>query len=201
VTEASEARAAMDHVQSISADPGAFEVFYREHVEAVQRFLARRVADPYLAADLTAEVFLAAIESASSYRPGRVPPIAWLYGIARNALAAERRRSAREARARRRIPSSAELIEPGDLSRLHERIDAEAGARRLYAAMDRLPAGERAVLELVALDGLSVREAAAALAIRPVTARVRLHRARRVLRDELDPEVTEARPRLSEASR
>src|SRR5919201_5658297 len=101
VTEASEARAVMDRVQSISADPDSFEVFYRAHVEAVQRFLARRVADPYLAADLTADVFLAAIESASSYRPGRVPPLAWLYGIARNALAAERRRGAPKARARR----------------------------------------------------------------------------------------------------
>jgi RNA polymerase sigma-70 factor (ECF subfamily) len=51
--------------------------------------------------------------------------------------------------------------------------------------MERLPDGERAVLELVALDELSLAEAAAAVGIRPVAARVRLHRARRKLRDEL----------------
>jgi RNA polymerase sigma-70 factor (ECF subfamily) len=45
-----------------------------------------------------------------------------------------------------------------------------------------LPDGERAVLELVSVDGFTVAEAAAALGIRPVTARVRLHRARRALR-------------------
>ena len=45
-------------VGSIATDPDAFEVFYREHLETVQRFVARRVADPQLAADLTAEVFL-----------------------------------------------------------------------------------------------------------------------------------------------
>jgi len=38
------------------------------------------------------------------------------------------------------------------------------------------------VLELIALDDLSVREAAAVLGVRPVTARVRLHRARGALR-------------------
>jgi RNA polymerase sigma-70 factor (ECF subfamily) len=185
----------------IAADPDAFEDFYREHIEAVQRFVARRVPDPHLAADLTADVFLAAIDSAHGYRPGRVEPIAWLYGIARNVVAGEHRRSGRESRAGRRLPPSAELIEPGDLARLHARIDAEAASRRLYAAMEGLSDGERAVLELVALEELSVSEAAGALGIRPVAARVRLHRARRLLQKELGPGVIESTPRLSEASR
>jgi RNA polymerase sigma factor (sigma-70 family) len=65
--------------------------------------------------------------------------------------------------------------------------------------MDRLPEAERAVLELVALDELSVAEAAAAAGLRPVTARVRLHRARRKLRAELEaanqpPQRKEGRP-------
>jgi RNA polymerase sigma-70 factor (ECF subfamily) len=194
-------REAHESVRAIARDPDALEDFYREYIEAIQRFVARRVADPYRAADLTADIFLAAIDSASGYQADRAAPIAWLYGIARNVIAGERRRSAREARSRRRVPPSSELVEPDDLSRLHERIDAEAGARRLYDAMDRLSSGERAVLELVALDGLSVREAAGALEIRPVTARVRLHRARRILQDELGAEAGGTSPRLSEASR
>src|SRR5580704_2154869 len=48
----------------IGCDPELFEAFYREHVEAVQRFVARRVGDRELAADLTADIFVAAIESA-----------------------------------------------------------------------------------------------------------------------------------------
>jgi RNA polymerase sigma factor (sigma-70 family) len=66
------------------------------------------------------------------------------------------------------------------------RIDAAARSRELHAAMDGLPEAERGVLELVALDDLNVAEAAAALGIRPVTARVRIHRARRKLRAALD---------------
>lgn len=79
------------------------------------------------------------------------------------------------------------------MQRLQERIDASREARALYEAMQQLPDGERAVLELVALDDLSVTEAAAALGLRAVTARVRLHRARAALRSALpDLTLTEA---------
>ena len=45
------------NVTTIGTDPDALESFYREHVWAVQRFVARRVSDPHVAADLTADVF------------------------------------------------------------------------------------------------------------------------------------------------
>ena len=169
----------------IASDPEAFERFYREHVEAVQRFVARRVDDPYLAADLTADVFVAAIESAGSYRHSRGEPAAWLYGIARNVVAGERRRNAKELRTAARVRGR-ELVDEDDLAALHERIDRESSARTLYRELSLLAAGERAVLELVALDGLSAGEAGRALGIGGVAARVRLHRARRRLRDRLD---------------
>ena len=170
-----------DELPRIAHDPQAFEAFYREHVEAVQRFVARRVGDPYLAADLTAEVFLAAIDAAGGYRRERGSPAAWLFGVARIVVAAEHRRGARERRAHARLEGR-RLLGEDDLERMRERIDAAAQSRALFAAVAELPDGERAVLELVALDDLSVTEAAAVLGLRPVTARVRLHRARGALR-------------------
>src|SRR5947209_19318190 len=92
-----------DELPRIAYDPAALEAFYRTHVEAVERFVARRVDDPYLAADLTADVFLAAIDAAGSYRSERGAPVAWLFGVARNVVAAEHRRAAREHRANARI--------------------------------------------------------------------------------------------------
>lgn len=172
----------MAELSEIGRDPVAFEAFYREHIEKVQRLIARRVDDPLLAADLTAEVFLAAIDSAHSYRPGRGTPTGWLFGIAQNVVSAERRKQARELRANQRI-SGRRLLTPDEVGRLEERIDAEAGARELLQAMGELPEGERAVLELVALDGISPKEAAQVLGIRAATARVRLHRARTRLRN------------------
>jgi RNA polymerase sigma factor (sigma-70 family) len=170
----------------LSEDPVAFEAFYRRHVDAVMRFVVRRVSDPHLAADLTADIFLAALDSANTYRPGRGSEIAWLYGVARNLVSAHHRRTAREARATSRV-AGRRMMDDNDLVRMEERIDAERQMRRALEAMAGLAEGERAVLELVAIDQLTVTEAAAALGIRQVTARVRLHRARRALEDVASP--------------
>lgn len=177
-----------EQLRWIGTDPDIFEAFYREQVEGLQRFVARRVGDRERAADLTAEIFLAAIDSAHRYRPGRATPKAWLYGIARVLVANDRRRSGRERTERAaeaRLRGSA-LLDSEDATRIDARIDAAAQSRRLYEAMDCLPEVERAVLELVAIDELTVAEAAAAVGVRSGTARVRLHRARRKLRAELE---------------
>ncbi|MGW3729024.1 RNA polymerase sigma factor [Streptomyces sp. NPDC000851] len=172
-------------------DPQLFEEFYRRHVDAVMRFVARRVDDPHTAADLTAEIFLAVLDSAHSYRPGLGSETAWLYGIARNVVSSERRRVAREAERDLRF-SGRRLLEADDIVRLEDKLDAESPGRRALAALARLPEGERAVMELIAVDQLTVTEAAAALGIRQVTARVRLHRARKALQEEADPKTAAA---------
>jgi RNA polymerase sigma-70 factor (ECF subfamily) len=170
---------------SAVGDPRLFEEFYRRHVDAVLRFVARRVDDPHTAADLTAEIFLAVLDSARTYRPHLGSETAWLYGIARNVVSSERRRVARETERDQRI-SGRRLLEPDDIARIEDKLDAESPGRRVLAALARLPEGERAVMELIAVDQLTVTEAASALGIRQVTARVRLHRARKALREETD---------------
>ncbi|MER5625896.1 MULTISPECIES: RNA polymerase sigma factor [unclassified Streptosporangium] len=164
----------------IARDHVAFEAFYRRHVDAVTRFLARRVDDPHTVADLVAEVFMAVLDSAHTYRAGLGTEIAWLYGVARNTLSTERRRVFKQSRLTSRV-SGRRSLDTDDLARLEERIDAERHARRIFEAMAYLPEGERAVLELVVIDQLTVTEAATALGIRPGTAKVRLYRARRTL--------------------
>ncbi|MEV0613489.1 sigma factor [Nonomuraea sp. NPDC050404] len=90
----------------LATDPVAFEAFYRRHIDAVTRFLSRRVDDPHTVADLTADVFLAVFDSAHTYRPGKGSEIAWLYGVARNTLSSERRRALRESQLTHRGRSS-----------------------------------------------------------------------------------------------
>jgi RNA polymerase sigma-70 factor (ECF subfamily) len=171
-------------VARIGTDPVRLEMFYREHVEKVQSFLARRVSDPYLVADLTADVFLTAIEAADTYRPALGTPTAWLFGIARRLVAGQYRRGHREEHATSRLLGR-RLVDEDDYARLEQRIDSQRQARVLYQVMDLLSEGERAVLELVALDDLTVAQAARALGIAGVTARVRLYRARRLLSERL----------------
>lgn len=167
-----------------AVDAEAFEVFYREHVDAIERFVARRVSDRDVAADLTADVFVAAIESAETYREDRGAPVAWLFGIAQRVVAARLRRDGREWQATARVRGR-ELLDVDDAERISDRLAAEEQHRRLYTVMDQLPDGQRAVLELTALDDLTLAEVAVALGILPVTARVRFHRARRRLADQL----------------
>lgn len=181
-------------VRLISTDPDIFDAFYREHVEQIQRFVVRRVGDRERAADLTAEIFLAAIDSALRYRVRQGTPKAWLLGIARIVVANDGRQRERRRLGEERLRGST-LLDEDDAARMDARIDAAQRSRELYAAMARLPEGERAVLELVAIDELSLAEAAEAVGLRPVAARVRLHRARRKLRTELEVAAIEPTPK------
>jgi RNA polymerase sigma-70 factor, ECF subfamily len=164
-------------IARISTDPDAFDVFYRTHLDSVQRFVARRVCDPHLAADLVADIFLAAIDGAGRYRSERGSPGGWLVGVARNVVSAEFRRQAKDRQTVRRI-SGQRHLDSDSLARIEERIDAERETRRLYDALASLPRRDRALMELVGVDGLSVAEAAAVLGMKPGTARVRLRRGR-----------------------
>jgi RNA polymerase sigma factor (sigma-70 family) len=170
-----------------STDESAFAEIYDRHVDAVIAFGVRRLRHPDEVADLVAAVFLAVLRSAAGFDPARGTARAWLYGVASKVLADGRRRGAREAQALARV-SGRRLLQPDDYADLESRLDAAALAHRLHALMADLPAGDRAVLELVALDQLTVTEAAAALGIRPVAARARLARARRRLRPRLAAE-------------
>lgn len=167
-------------VRRIATEATMFRAYYKAHFDAVLNYLARRVTDAERVADLTADVFLAAIAAAPRYQATKGSPMAWTYGIARNVLIADLRRTERERRAFQRV-AGRRLLSEDDIVRLEERIDAMAAVREIVPAIDELPDGERAVLELVAVEGLTTQEAAAALGISTVSARVRLHRARRRL--------------------
>ncbi len=54
------------------SDPGAFAAFYRRYERAMLAYFQRRTHDAELAADLTAEVFAAALEAAALRLPTTV---------------------------------------------------------------------------------------------------------------------------------
>ena len=168
----------------IGTDPEAFEAFYLEHLGYVSRYVVLRTTDPHTAADLTAEIFSRVIEAAGSYRRSCGPPRAWLTGIARNVVRDHARSSARQDAAYGRL-GGRRLLDEDATERLVERIDAHAPGRELLAHVAGLPAGQRELVELVAVDELPLVEAAKVLGISAGTARVRWHRARRALREVL----------------
>jgi len=55
---------------------------YRQHVDVIYRYIWARVRDDSTAEDLTALVFLKALEALPNYKPSGKPFLAWLYSIA-----------------------------------------------------------------------------------------------------------------------
>jgi RNA polymerase sigma-70 factor (ECF subfamily) len=178
-------------------DPEAFAQIYRRHVDAVVRFAARRVDHPDSVVDLVAAVWLEVLGSLERFDPRRGPVLPWILGIASNLCASERRRKAREREAVRRLGGRRALDED-DYHRLERRIDAEAAAARLALAIRRLPLGERAVAEMVLVEGVAPGDAAAALEIPAAALRMRLTRARRKLQGALGGGSRGATPRARE---
>lgn len=168
----------------LRADPAAFELFYRRHVDLVIGFAARRVRDPADVADLVANTFVTVLTAAGGYDPTRGEPTAWLLGIAGRLIAGAHRRRGRELAATARI-AGRRLIDQGDIERLEERIDAARSSQAVIEALGRLKPRAREALLLVGADGLTPGEAAQVLGISSAAFRMRLSSARRALSSAL----------------
>jgi RNA polymerase sigma-70 factor (ECF subfamily) len=165
----------------IAAAPGTLPEFYRRHVARVMAMGVRRFASPDDVADFVADVFVEVMASAHRFDPRRGPAVPWLYGLAAHVAAGRLRQRSRDGDAQRRVSGRA-LLHDDDYVRVEQRIDAAAQLRLTYVAMRTLAEPDRRLLELVAVDGLAPAQAAAALGISAVAARVRLTRARTRLR-------------------
>lgn len=153
-----------------------FDDLYAEHRDAVWRYFRRRVAGDH--EDLTTEVFLVAWRRREDLP---AEPLPWLYGVARKVLANHRRAGDRRDALAERAAAYAETATPDLAEAVGVRADL---ARALAELSDR----DRELVLLVAWEGLTLADAAAALGCRRGTAAVRLHRARRRLHTALHDE-------------
>jgi RNA polymerase sigma-70 factor, ECF subfamily len=138
--------------EGLGLDAASFCAFYDDALPRVYGyFLHRTGGSPALAEDLTQETFLAAVRE---LKKGRRPetPIPWLYGIARHKLLDHYRRQVRT----ERIVSAADA----DTDELVVDADSDPSRDRVVAALDAVPASQRAALVLHHLDGFSMGEVA-----------------------------------------
>ncbi|MGI8902650.1 MAG: RNA polymerase sigma factor [Solirubrobacteraceae bacterium] len=109
-------------------DGAAFGAFYERHLPVVVAYVRRRARGGEVAADLTAEVFAAALVACPRYRPGEAPALGWLLGIASNKLRQSARHGRLDAAARRRLGLAEIVFVEDDLARVEELADAGSAA-------------------------------------------------------------------------
>ena len=165
-------------------DSGDFATLYERHAGELLGFLARRTYDPELAVDLLAETFAVAFRDRRQFRGGDdAAARAWLYGVARHRLALYFRRG----RVERRLVARLRLERRGLTAAEYDRIEELAASRELREALSAEFAGlgsdQREVLRLRVVEGRSYADVAQRLGVSEQTARTRVSRALRALRE------------------
>ncbi len=165
------------------SNPDAFAAFYDRYERSLVSYFARRTGDPEVAADLTAEVFAAALGAAHRYRPESPSGAGWLFAIAHNTLLKSLRRGRVEAEARRRL-GIGEPIEfaAGELEQVE---DAACSNGWVVELLDRLPELQREAVRARILDERSYPDIAGELQTSELVVRQRVSRGLSKLRAEL----------------
>jgi RNA polymerase sigma-70 factor (ECF subfamily) len=173
--------------RALGRDEAALAAIYGEHAPAVMRFLRDLLGCPAAAADATQETFVRAFRRLDTLRETeRLGP--WLFGIARNVSLEHRR--ARRVRARVLAPESGEPGSPAPEGVDGRTPEAELlgreAARVVEKALQGLSEDRRAMLLLRLDHGLAYEEIAALMGFSLAKVKVEIHRARQILRAELE---------------
>jgi RNA polymerase sigma-70 factor (ECF subfamily) len=159
---------------AIVRDEGRFRDWYDVALPRVYRYLlARSAGDESLAEEITQQTFVEAIRNRHRF-DGRADVITWLCAIGRNRLVDHYRRHGHEARRHERL--IAEQHGADAAWRASETRDAVA------TAVAQLPPDQRLALLFRYLDGMSVREVAAAIGRSEKATESLLSRAREAFR-------------------
>lgn len=170
-------------------DHQAFTELFERHAQAIWNYAYRLTASWSAAEDLLATAFLTAWRRRREVRLVRDSALPWLYTVTGNVCRAERRRLGRFLRVVPRLvrPDAA----PDHAERMAEDSAARDRLRRVLAAIDRLPRGEREAVKVCLLGDTSAADAAELFGISEASVRSRLSRARarlQTLTQEADDE-------------
>jgi RNA polymerase sigma-70 factor, ECF subfamily len=175
-------------VEEARRDPLRFDALYRRYLAQVYSYAYHELGDHHEAEDATERAFLAALAGLPRFEERARPADGdgastfrvWLFQIARNAVANQRR-------TRRRHPvapleAAALVADPLDVERTAALRDEGAAAWR---AVGRLPADRRQALILRFVDEMSTAEIAGVLGRSEGAVRVLVHRALRAVARDL----------------
>src|SRR5665213_2260278 len=157
-------------------DAQALGVFYDRYEDPLLLFFRRALGR----ADLTAELFAAALGSLGQFRPELGSARAWLFGIARHELAQTWRRRRVEAEARRRMGMERIVLSDEDLQQIDELASDES-----LRLLEEIPDDQRTAVVGRVLEERDYAELAVELECSEMVVRQRVSRGLRALRSKL----------------
>lgn len=166
--------------------PPASRGFYRRHAPRLLTWCARRGLSAHDAADVTADVFVAALHARHRFEaaPGESAEF-WLQGIAFNIVAGRHRRSARERAAQALLRADPITLTERDVAD-YAQLRADVG--ELVGEITALPADQRSALVGRRLDGAAYGDLASKSGVSEQVIRRRVSRAVQTLRRSRDGE-------------
>jgi len=157
------------------ADPAAFESLYRLHVDRIYGLCLRMTGNVAEAEDCTQDAFIQAWRKLDRFR-GDSAFATWMHKVAVNTVLGRMRKSKRE---HDRIQAVSDVVDAP------ESIGDSGTIQDLEEAMNKLPRGARHVFVLHAVYGYSHDETGELLGIAAGTSKAQLHRAKRLLAQQL----------------
>src|SRR3954451_8542188 len=175
-------------VEAAQADPARFEALYRKYLAQVYNFAFYELRNHHDAEDVTERTFLAALTNLGRFEERARPADGegastfrvWLFQIARNAIANQRRARRRHPQAP--IEAAAAVVDPLDVEGAASIRDEASAAWR---AVSRLPADRRRAMVLRFVEEMSTAEIAGILGRSEGAVRVLIHRALRTVARDL----------------
>lgn len=170
-------------IQRAQTDADAFQELYRRYVKRVYGYVAARVNAPQDAEDIVAEVFLRVIKNLAQLRQKQPTRFAaWLFSIARHAVADHYRRNGTSDK--HLSLEDANIAAPAEKQPDHI-ISQNEEAARLYRLIQALPQRKREIITLRYYGGLRNQEIAVVLGIGEKTVSAYLSRALNDLQEKV----------------
>ncbi|HVP18133.1 MAG TPA: RNA polymerase sigma factor [Spirochaetia bacterium] len=169
---------------------GLYEVLIKRYNQRLYRVARAILHDDTSVEDVMQEAYLKAFTALPRFQ-GKALFSTWLTRILINCALAHLRATARRQEVTLAAVETGAPTEEAPIDRGEMRLVQEQIGRLIEKTIDTLPAKYRVVFVMRELEDMSVAETAASLGISPVNAKVRLHRAKRLLREELRRQMPE----------